>query len=158
MTRFLWRSGTASCPLTPATAPRYRGSLATSLTSIGRCSATAAPTYALADLQPEVPDDVVRVAFRIGDVQLLVLVVEEVDREDREGRQPGDQPRDAPQQLVQVENGRDFAPELEQGGDELLMLVIELLFRQRWTQNVRLVMIAGSIAPAGPPGGTGAEC
>ena len=124
MTRFLWRSGTASCPLTPDTRPRKRASSWTSLTRIGRCFGDGGPDDALADLQPERPNDLVRITFRVRDVKRLLLVVEEVDGEDGKVRQARDQPRNAPQQLVEIEHGRDFAPELEEGGDELLMLTV----------------------------------
>ncbi len=44
MTLPLWRSGTTSCDFAPGTTARYRGSASTSLSRIGRCSVTAAPT------------------------------------------------------------------------------------------------------------------
>ena len=86
---------------------------ATSLTSIGRCSATAVPTMPSPTFSRNVPDDFLRITFRVRDVQRLLLVVEEVDGEHGEVREARDQPRNAPQQLVEIENGRDFAPELE---------------------------------------------
>ena len=77
---------------------------------------------ALADLEAEVQHHVERIAFGVRDLQLLPLVVEHVDGEHRERRQPGDEPRNALQQLVDVEHRRHFAPELEQRGDKFLIL------------------------------------
>ena len=85
------------------------------------------PDDALADLQSERPDDLVWISLCVRNVERLRLVVEEVDGEHGKIREPRDQSRNAPQQLVKIENGRDFAPELEQGGDELLMLIVVLI-------------------------------
>ena len=49
-------------------------------------------------------------------------MVEHVDGEHRERRQPGDEPGNTAQQLVDVEHRRHFAAELEQRGDEFLIL------------------------------------
>ncbi len=43
---------------------------------------------ALAQLQPEIPHDVFRVAFGIRNLQILSPLIEKVDREHRERRQP----------------------------------------------------------------------
>ena len=124
-TRFLWRSGTTSCEFTPGTSPRYRGSWWTSLTRIGLLLGDRRADDALADLQAEVQHHVERIAFGVRDPQLLPSLVEHVDREHRERRQPRDEPRNASQQLVDVEHGRHFAAELEQRGDEFLILGVQ---------------------------------
>ena len=62
------------------------------------------------------------ISLGVRDLQILPALVQHVDGEHRERRQPGDQPRDAAQQLVDIEHGRNFAAELEQCGDEFLIL------------------------------------
>ena len=73
----------------------------------------------MADLDPQRPDDVVRVADRVGDRQLLAARIEQVDGERLELREPRDELRDLVQQLVEIEDRRDLASELEQRDDEL---------------------------------------
>ena len=72
--------------------------------------------HALPDLQAEVADDLVRVAHRVGDVQVLALLVDEVDGEHGELRQAGDELRDLLQQLVQFEHRGDLAAQLGEDG------------------------------------------
>jgi hypothetical protein len=48
----------------------------------------------MADLDPELPDDVVRVADGVGDRQLLAPGIEQVDRECLEVRDARDEQRD----------------------------------------------------------------
>ncbi len=77
---------------------------------------------ALADFETEVQHEIERITLGIGDPELLTGVVEHVHGEHRERRESGNQTRDAPQQLVDVEHGRNFAAELEQGRNELVIL------------------------------------
>jgi hypothetical protein len=73
----------------------------------------------MAHLDPELPDDVVRVADGVGDRQLFSSRIEQVDGEGLELRDARDQQRDLVEQLVEIEDGRDLSSELEQGDDEL---------------------------------------
>ena len=77
---------------------------------------------AFADLEAEVQHHVERITLGVGDLQHLTLVVEHVDGEHRERGESRDEPRNAPQELVDVEHRRHFAAELEQRGDEFLIL------------------------------------
>ena len=69
---------------------------------------------ALADLHPQRACDFVRIADRVRDRQLVALGIEQVDRERLELREPRDELRDLVQQLVEIEDGRDLASELEE--------------------------------------------
>ena len=69
---------------------------------------------AVADLQPQRPRDIFRIADRVGDRQLLAVRIEQVDGKRLELRQPRDELRDLVQQLVEVEHRRDFAAKREQ--------------------------------------------
>ena len=91
----------------------------TSPTRIGRCSATAVPTTPWPTLKPESLDDLLRIADGVGDAQLAAPLVEQIDREHRERRQPRDELRDLLEQLVEVEDGRDFAAQLEERRQQL---------------------------------------
>ena len=66
------------------------------------------------DLHAERAAHVLRVADRVGDAQVAAPLVEQVDRERVERRQPRDELRDLLEQLVEVEDGRDFPTELEE--------------------------------------------
>ncbi len=80
------------------------------------------PDDAFADLEAEVLHHVERITLGVRDFQHLSLVVEHVDGEHRERRQPGDEAGNAAKQLIEIEDGRYFAAELEQRGDEFLVL------------------------------------
>ena len=69
---------------------------------------------AVPDLHAQRARDVVRVADRIRDRQLVALGVEQIHRERLKLGQPGDELRDLLQQIVEVEHRRDFAPEREE--------------------------------------------
>ena len=71
-----------------------------------------------------------RIAFGVGDSQILPPLVEQIDGEHRERREPGNQPRNAAQQLIDIEHGRYLAAELEQCGDELVDPVASRAVRQ----------------------------
>jgi hypothetical protein len=77
---------------------------------------------AFADLQAEVQHHVERVTLGVRDLQHLPFMVEHVNGEHRERRQPGDEAGNAAQQLVDVEHRRHFASELEQRGNEFLIV------------------------------------
>src|SRR5262249_19306791 len=55
----------------------------------------------------------------VRDRQLLALVIEQVHREGVELGDPGDERRQLGKQLVEIEDGRHFPPELEQRDHEL---------------------------------------
>ena len=74
----------------------------------------------LAELQPHGLGRFLGIALGIGDVQLLGGLVEQVDREDAERRQPPDQLRDLRQQLLEVEDAADLAAEIGQRGQAFL--------------------------------------
>ena len=73
----------------------------------------------LADLHAQRPHDVVGVADGVGDRQLLAARVEQVDGERLELGDARDQLRDLLQQLVEVEDGRDLATQLEERDHQL---------------------------------------
>ena len=83
---------------------------------------STASKLTFADLEPEVQHHIQRIALGIRDLQNLSLVIEHVDREHRERRQSGDKPGDPAQQLIDVEHRRYFPAELEQRGDEFLIV------------------------------------
>ena len=73
----------------------------------------------LAHFDAERPDDLVGVADGVGDRQLLGARIQQVDRERLELGDARDQLRDLVQQLVEVQDGRDLATQLEERDDEL---------------------------------------
>ena len=79
--------------------------------------------HALANLEPEVFDHVFRISDRVRDAELtlgnVAPLVEQVDREHRERRQPRNQLRDLLQQFVEVEHRGDFAAEIEERREKL---------------------------------------
>ncbi len=62
-----------------------------------------------------------RVADRVGGAQFPSALVEEVDGKRLEGDEPADEPRNLLQQLVQVENARHLAPEVEQRREKIVL-------------------------------------
>ncbi len=71
------------------------------------------------DLQPQPPHDIVRIADGVGDRQLLAARIEQVDGERLELGDARDELRNLVQQLVEIEDGGDLAPQLEERDDEL---------------------------------------
>ena len=90
-----------------------------SLTRIGRPSCDRGADDPLPEAQANRARHFLRIADRVGDAQLLALVLEEIDRERGEAGQARDQLRNLGEQLIEVEDGRDFASELEQGRQQL---------------------------------------
>ena len=90
-----------------------------SLTRIGRPFLDRGADDALAHAAGAVSARVLGIADRVGDAQLLPLLVEQVDRKRAEARQPRDELRNLGQQLLEVEHRRHLAPELEQGRQQL---------------------------------------
>ena len=72
-----------------------------------------------------------RIPDRVGHAQLAAALLEQVDRERIERDQPADQPGDLPQQLVEVEHGRDLPSEVEERGDELAFAGLGMGWRRR---------------------------
>ena len=68
----------------------------------------------MADRDPERSGDWFRIADRVRDRQLAALLVEQVQAERGEMREPGDELRDLRQQLFEIEHGGDFTPEREE--------------------------------------------
>ncbi len=100
-------------------------------------------------LEAEIQHQLERIAFGVRDLQLLPALVEHVDGEHRERRQAGDQSRNAPQQLVEIEHRRHFAAELEQRGDEFLIVGTRSGFSHGLqTSGFRLQAEAGARAEA----------
>src|SRR6185503_17599785 len=70
-------------------------------------------------LEAQPPDDVVRVADGVGDRQLLAARIEQVDGKGLELGDAGDELRDLVEQLVEVEDGGNLSPQLEERHHEL---------------------------------------
>ena len=118
MTRFFRRSGTTSCDRTPGDrCPRSAVRLHV-VDEQRPPSATAVPTMPWPTLRRKRCLHFVRVADGVGDAQLLQLLVEQIDGERLERRQPRDELRDLLEQLVEVEDGRDLAAQLEQRDEQ----------------------------------------
>ena len=100
--------------------------MVTSPTRIGRCSATAVPTP-LADAQSKSPHHLLRIADRVGNPQVALSLVHQIDGEDRKRRHPRDQLWDLLEQLVQVKDGCDFAAKIEECGQQLVVRAAGLL-------------------------------
>ena len=74
---------------------------------------------ALADCQTEGPLDLLGIAHRVRDAQVLAFFIEQPHRKGLERGQARDQLRNLLQQLVEVEDRSDLAAELEQGDEQL---------------------------------------
>jgi demethoxyubiquinone hydroxylase (CLK1/Coq7/Cat5 family) len=61
------------------------------------------------------------VPLGVGDAQRFAGLVEQVHREDAERREPGDEPRNAGEQLIEVEHAGHFAAEREKRGQTVLI-------------------------------------
>jgi hypothetical protein len=61
-----------------------------------------------------------RVADGVRRLQLTALIVEQVDRKHFERDETGDQPWDLMEKLVEIEDGRDLAAQIEQRRDDFL--------------------------------------
>ena len=72
----------------------------------------------VAHLQPQ-RGRFVRIADRVGNRELLALLVEQVRGEGVKLGETGNEQRNLLQQLVEIEHGRHFASEFEQRNDEL---------------------------------------
>ena len=68
----------------------------------------------LAHFDPQRPPHLLRVADGVRQPQVFALLIEQINGEGLEGRQARDELRDLLEQLLQVEDGRDFPTELEQ--------------------------------------------
>jgi hypothetical protein len=77
------------------------------------------PDRALADLQREVLDDLLRVADRVGDAQLLALLVEQIHGEHREIGEPGNQVGDFLEQIAEIQHRADLAGQFRKDRQEL---------------------------------------
>ena len=119
MTRFFRRSGTTSCDRTPAIDPTYPRIHLHVVDEERPAFGDGGADDALADAQAEVLLDVLGVADGVGDVQVLVFLVQQPDRERLERREPRDELRHLLEQLVQIQDRRDLAAQLEQGDEEL---------------------------------------
>ena len=76
---------------------------------------------ALRELDAEIG---VRVAHRVPDAELAALFVEQVHGERVELDQPADQLRNTLQQLVEVDDGRDLAAQVEQVTVDVLLVAL----------------------------------
>ena len=77
------------------------------------------PDDTFSDLQPAGGRNALRIPDRVRDLEFLSNVVEQIHRERTERGQPRDQLRNFRQELIEIENGRDLAPQFEQGGEQL---------------------------------------
>ena len=80
------------------------------------------PDDAFAHLEAEVQHHVEWITLCVRDLQFLPPLVEHVYGEHRERGQPSDQSGDAPKQLVEIENAGHLAAQLEERGNELLIV------------------------------------
>ncbi len=91
---------------------------------------------ALAQLQADLIR-VRRVADRVRHFQLTAALVEQVHRKRVERNQSADQARNLRQQIVEIEDGRDLAAQVEQGRDDVVLVgvggdVCRCLVRRMW--------------------------
>ena len=87
---------------------------------------------ALADAQSKSPHHLLRIADRVGNPQVALSLVHQIDGEDRKRRHPRDQLWDLLEQLVQVKDGCDFAAKIEEGGQQLVVRAAGLQIRGRF--------------------------
>ena len=115
MTRPLRRSGTTSSAFEPGhRLRRIAGSVVHVVDENRLALGDRGADEAVADLDAQRPDDVVRIADRVGDRQLLAARIEQVDGKRLKLGDARDELRDLVEQLVEVEHGRDLASQLEE--------------------------------------------
>src|SRR6185369_15581561 len=83
----------------------------------------------LADFQSQRARDLGWITDGIGDGQLVALRVEQVDRKRLEVRQLRDELRDLLQELLEIENRRDFAAQRKKRGQRLDSACADIRFR-----------------------------
>ena len=71
--------------------------------------------HALTEAETDRPCNLLGIANRVRDAELLPFVLEEVDRKRREAGQARDELRNLGEQLIEVEDGRYLTSELEKG-------------------------------------------
>ena len=97
--------------------------------------------------QPEMTLHVLGIADCIGDSQLVALLVEQPHGKGLERRQSRNQLRDLLEKLVEIEDRRDFASQLEQGDEKFSGLA------HRWSGGRRSIRRSLGHSDGRPPGG-----
>jgi hypothetical protein len=101
---------------------------------------------ALAELQADRADDFFRIPFRVRDAQVLLLLIDQVNRKDLEGGEACYELRDSRQQLVEIEDGADFTPKLEERGEDFLVEDFLMLFDESMISDSNRI---GRVTPRG---------